>query len=77
MPDLKQKRTFNGHTFELDTDSCYECRGGMYHDDEHDQVPEPSLQKAADQLQASLKSEGISSEIEFGEKGWIEVHIED
>ena len=76
MSNLKQNRTIDGHTFTLN-DDFYECRGGRYFDDDHDQVPEPSLQKAAYQLQASLKKEGIESEIEFGEKGWIEVYIKD
>ena len=48
----------------------------MYHDDDHDQVPEPSLQHAAQILQKSLLDDGIKSEIGFGEKGWIEVYIE-
>lgn len=74
--DIPKKRTIDGFTFELD-DSCYECRGAMYHDDDHDQVPEPKLQEAAYKLQALLKSEGIDSEVEHGEKGWIEVYITD
>ena len=72
---LSGTRTVGRHTFEL-VDGRYECRGEMYHDDDHDQVPEPSLQHAAQILQKSLLDDGIKSEIGFGEKGWIEVYIE-
>jgi hypothetical protein len=72
--DIPKKRTIDGFTFTLE-DSCYECKGDRYFDDEHDQVPEPKLQKAASKLQGQLQAEGIPSEIEFGEKGWIEVYI--
>lgn len=73
---LRKTRTVGGFTFELN-DDCYECRGGTYHDDEHDQVPEPRLQLAAAKLQVILKEEGIETEIEHGEKGWIEIYIQD
>tara|TARA_R110000868_G_scaffold5681_4_gene33598 strand:+ start:321 stop:551 length:231 start_codon:yes stop_codon:yes gene_type:complete len=76
MEHLQRKRTIGGFTFEL-SDNCYECRGAMYYDDEHDQVPEPSLQAAATILQTSLKEDGITTQIEWGEKGWIEIYIED
>jgi len=73
---MANSRKFNGHTFTLSED-CFECRGERYFDDEHDQVPEPSLQIAAEKLQEALKLEGKNSEIEFGEKGWIEVNLID
>jgi len=77
MSDLPNKRTVNGFTFNLTEDKdCYECRGATYHDDDHDQVPEPKLQEAAYKLQKQLLDEDIGSGVEFGEKGWIEVYIE-
>jgi len=73
---LSGKRTVGRHTFEL-VDGRYECRGAAYYDDDHDQIPEPSLRAAATILQASLKADGINTQIEWGEKGWIEVYIEE
>ena len=76
MPKLQSERTINGFKFEL-VDNRYECRGATFYDEEHDQIPEPNLQTAAYKLQALLLSEGVDSNIEFGEKGWIEIYIED
>ena len=74
---MKKRITFNNHTFEYMEDlNGYECRGASYFDDYHDQVPEPSLQEAADKLESHLKDQGIECSIEHGEKGWIEVMIE-
>jgi hypothetical protein len=76
MSELKRSIIVGKHSFEL-VDGRYECRGAMYHDDDHDQVPEPSLQLAAAELQSRLKKEGVNTQLEWGEKGWIEVYIED
>lgn len=74
--DMKNRITFNNHTFEYIEDlNRYECRGASYFDDYHDQVPEPSLQYAAYKLESYLKDQGIKCFIEHGEKGWIEVLI--
>lgn len=72
---LEDSIYMGGHTFKLN-ENCYECRGSSYYDEDHDQVPEPSLQKAADELVKSLRASGIESEVEYGEKGWIEVYVE-
>ena len=75
---MNKEITFNGHTFEYIEDlNGYECRGSSYYDDDHDQVPEPSLQAAADMLESHLVAQGIKCSVEWGEKGWIEVMIED
>jgi len=75
---MKKAITFNGHTFEYMEDlNGYESRGSSYYDDYHDQVPEPSLQKAADKLEDHLNEQGMKCSVEWGEKGWIEVMIED
>jgi len=72
---LSKSITIGEYSFRLE-ENRYECRGGTYYDDDHDQVPEPKLQLAATQLQVNLKKEGLDTQIEFGEKGWIEVYIE-
>jgi hypothetical protein len=74
--NIPKTKTIDAFVFELN-DSCYECRGAMYHDDDHDQVPEPKLQEAANKLQGWLQSKGLKSEIEHGEKGWIEIYLTD
>ena len=77
MKDLSKSKVIGGYRFDLRDGNCYECRGGTYHDEDHDQVPEPSLQLAAASLQVKLKEEGLNTQIEHGEKGWIEIYIED
>ena len=73
---MQNNISFNGHNFKYQEDNkYYECRGDSYYDDYHDQVPEPSLQKAANMLQDHLEKQGINAEIEWGEKGWIEVML--
>lgn len=74
--DIPKRKTIGGFTFSLN-DSCYECRGATYYDDDHDQVPEPKLQEAAYKLQGWLQSKGLASHIEHGEKGWIEIYLTD
>ena len=76
MSKLSKTIKIGEYSFTLN-DNFYECRGGQYFDEDHDQVPEPKLQQAASKLQGLLQSEGISSEIEYGEKGWIEVYLTD
>ena len=46
----------------------------MY-DDDHDEMPEPSLWQAALALEKQLLEEGIKSEAGHSEKGWVEVTI--
>jgi hypothetical protein len=80
MKDLSKSKVIGGHKFDLNDDAIgtyYECRGNIYHDEDHDEVPEPSLQRAAESLKVKLKEEGVKSHIEHGEKGWIEVYIID
>ena len=73
---LDSRVTINGHTFKFDEDnSMYECRGATYFDEDHDQVPEPSLWGAALKLEQRLKDEGFNAQAEQGEKGWAEVNI--
>ena len=77
MAELKEHRTVSRFIFRLDDNNCYECRGATYYDEDHDQVPEPALQNAARVLQKQLKEEGYEFEIEFGEKGWIELYLQE
>ena len=53
----------------------YECRGSVCYDDEHDEIPDPSLWKAAKELANELKSEGINASPTWSEKGWVEVDV--
>ena len=72
--ELQKNIIIGRFSFEL-VGNMYQARGGMYHDEDHDQVPEPELQLAAIELQTRLKKQGIDTEIEFGEKGWIEIYV--
>jgi len=53
----------------------YDCRGNVHYDEEHDEIPDPSLWKAAMKLEAELFDEGFIAEAGHSEKGWVEVTI--
>tara|TARA_R110002020_G_scaffold36503_5_gene109808 strand:+ start:12020 stop:12247 length:228 start_codon:yes stop_codon:yes gene_type:complete len=73
---MTKKETIDGYTFEYDSENKqYECRGDVCYDDEHDEVPEEGLWKAACKLHQKLKNQGVDSEIDHSEKGWVEVFI--
>lgn len=72
---LLNTRRVKGWTFELVEDEFYQCRGEVMYDDEHDEIPEPSLWLAARQLQKDLSSEGYEAYTDHSEKGWVEVSI--
>ena len=43
-----ENETIGGFTFKYDEENkMYECRGDVCYDDEHDEMPEPSLWKSA------------------------------
>ncbi len=64
----------DGYTFEYSKENAlYECRGRVCYDDEHDEVPEQGLWKAALTLQEKLREQGYDAEREHSEKGWVEV----
>ena len=46
----------------------------MY-DDDHDQMPEPSLWDAAVKLGTILTKDGLDVDVNHSEKGWVEVTI--
>ena len=74
-----RNRTINGWKFRLveqEDFKFYECRGAVMYDDEHDQIPEPSLWNAAVKLENELLSEGYLAEANHSEKGWVEVTIQ-
>ncbi len=74
-----RNRTINGWKFQLveqEEFKFYECRGAVMYDDEHDQIPEPSLWTAAVKLENELLSEGYLAEANHSEKGWVEVTIQ-
>lgn len=69
-------KVVNGYTFEYDEDNkMYECRGDICHDDEHDEVPEPGLWRAALKLEKELSLDGLDADASYSEKGWVEVTI--
>jgi len=73
---MKTTRRVNHWEFEWNEDcNCYEARGEVMYDDEHDEMPEPSLMKAAYTLAAELQSEGVNAQATHSEKGWVEVQI--
>lgn len=72
---MNRKETVNGYTFKLVDDEFYECRGDVCYDDEHDEVPEPGLWNAAYKLKRQLKEDGVNCDVDYSEKGWVEVII--
>jgi hypothetical protein len=71
-----ENRTIDGYTFKYDSDNnMFECRGDICYDDEHDEVPEEGLWRAALKLEDILEKEGIKGIAEHSEKGWVEVQI--
>ena len=77
--ELCENITVNGWDFELvenDVDDIfYQCRGEVMYDDEHDEMPEPSLWRAAQKLEKELFADGLICEANHSEKGWVEVTI--
>jgi len=68
--------TIDGYTFKYSKEhGMYECRGDICYDDEHDEVPEEELWNAALKLKSNLKAQGLNAEVEYSEKGWVEVNI--
>ena len=73
---MNKKETMDGYTFEYDSEhNFYECRGDVYYDEYHDEMPEPGLWKAAHKLATRLKNQGMDVDVEHSEKGWVEVYI--
>ena len=73
---MSKREPIDGYTFKYDEEnSMYECRGSVCYDDEHDEVPEEGLWQAAHKLASKLKNQGIDTEVEHSEKGWVEVCI--
>ncbi len=77
--EIMENRRVNGWEFRLveqEDFKFYECRGEVMYDDDHDQMPEPSLWTAAVKLKDELLSEGYLAEANHSEKGWVEVTIQ-
>ena len=76
---MERVRVVQGYEFEFvdqgSDDRFYQCRGDIYYDDEHDQIPEPGLWKAALELEQQLKDDGYVADANHSEKGWVEVTI--
>jgi hypothetical protein len=76
---MERVRIVQGYEFEFidqgSDDRFYQCRGDVYYDDEHDEIPEPGLWKAALELEQQLKDDGYVADANHSEKGWVEVTI--
>lgn len=76
---MERVRRVQGYEFEFidqgSDDRFYQCRGDVYYDDEHDEIPEPGLWKAALELEQQLKDDGYVADANHSEKGWVEVTI--
>lgn len=76
---MERVRVVKGYEFEFvdqgSDDRFYQCRGDIYHDDEHDEIPEPGLWEAALELEQQLKDDGYVADANHSEKGWVEVTI--
>jgi len=73
---MKTSYTVNGYHFKWnDNAGFYECRGSIHYDHEGDEIPEPGLWKAANELANKLSYSNYRSEwsAEHSEKGWCEV----
>ena len=65
---LIEYSTVNGWRFELvvqdgGDDVFYQCRGEVMYDDEHDEMPEPSLWDAAVKLGDILTKDGLDVDV--------------
>lgn len=73
---MRTTRRVNHWEFNWNEDcNCYEARGDMFYDEEHDEIPDPSLWDAAKKLAIELRSEGIKAQPTWSEKGWVEVDV--
>ena len=76
---MERIRRVKGYEFEFvdqgSGDRFYQCRGDVYYDDEHDEIPEPGLWEAALELEQQLKDDGYVADANHSEKGWVEVTI--
>lgn len=73
---MNKKEIIDSYTFEYNLENeVYECRGDVCYDDEHDEMLEEGLWNAACKLKQKLKNQNIDSEVEYSEKGWVEVYI--
>ena len=73
---MNERERIDGYTFKYDEEnSMYECRGDVCYDNEHDEVPEEGLWRAALKLEQKLKNQGLEAEADHSEKGWVEVSV--
>ena len=78
MNNLRRNISVKGWDFQLveatsTNDMFYQCRGEVMYDDEHDEMPDPSLWRAAKELEGMLTKQGLKPYTEHSEKGWVEV----
>jgi len=74
MKELISDRIVQGYRFNwVEEHEMFECRGQVHYDEEHDEMAEPKLWKAALLLERMLNSEGKKAEANYSEKGWVQV----
>jgi hypothetical protein len=73
---MERIRNIDSWEFEWNEDiQGYECRGPLTYNDDHDEVADNSLWKAAERLRQQLQDDGYVAELNYSEKGWVEVEI--
>jgi hypothetical protein len=76
LEDLESSHLVNGWLFTWERENgMYEARGDVMYDDEHDEIPEPALWRAAVELERILIAEGYDADAQHSEKGWCEVVV--
>lgn len=76
LTDFKKKQIVNGWEFEFtEKHNWFECRGPVNYNDEHEEIPDSDLWKAARELTEKLKRAGLKAYPSYSEKGWVEVII--
>lgn len=74
---MSRAEEIDGYIFKYNSeDEFYECRGEVYYDEDHDEIPEENLWNAALKLETKLRNQGFTSaEANYSEKGWVEINI--
>ena len=73
---MSKEEMIDGYTFKYNEEhKFYECREEVCYDEDHDEASEEGLWTAGCKLEQKLKNQGIDAEVEYSEKGWVEVCI--
>ena len=76
LTELKKTQIVNGWQFEFSEEhNWFECKGPVNYNDEHDEIADSNLWKAACELTSKLKRAGLKATPSYSEKGWVEILI--